>query len=114
MHKGAEFVVVENGAFNNNLTAGRRLRVQQIALRSQRPTDSGDELFSDCVKRWIRYLRKKLCEVIEQKSGARREDSNRSIGPHRAKWLKPVLGHGLQDELHFLVGVSKELLTLHH
>ena len=78
----AQFVVIEDWTFNNNLTARRRLRIEQVSFGSKRSTHSSHEFFTNGIKRRVRDLCKELSEIVEQQTRTRGQHSDRSIGAH--------------------------------
>ena len=107
-----EFLVGENRRLELNQVAAGRLRVEQVALGSDRGDRGGDDFFADTVDRRVSDLREELLEVVVEELRLVRQHGEWDVRSHRAHGFDSILGH--RDEQLALVfeGVAEGELAL--
>ena len=107
-----EFLVGEDRRLEFDQVAAAGVRVEQVALRSDRGDGGGDDLFADTVDRRVGDLREELLEVVVEELRLVGHHRERDVGAHRAHGFDAVLGH--RDEQLALVfeGVAEGELAL--
>ena len=93
-----EFLVGEDRRLKLDQVAAGRIRVEQVALRSDGRDGGGDDLFADTVDRRVGHLREELLEVVGQELRPVGEHGQRRVVAHRADRLGAVGGHGREDD----------------
>ena len=109
-----QLVIPQDGLRQQDLVAGLRGRVQQIALRAEGGRQAGHHLLADGVQRRIGDLREQLLEVVEQHARARREHGDGGVGAHRTEGLGTGARHRRDQQVQLFVGEAERLLPGHH
>ena len=88
--------------------------LEQVALGANCGADGCDYLFANCVQWRIGHLSKQLLEIVKQQTRSSRQHCYRCIGSHRADWFGTTPRHRGENDLEFLVRITKHLLPTKH
>ena len=109
--EAGQLLVGQHGVVDEDLPAGLRPGVQQVALRSEPAVDRGDDLLPDGVQWRVGHLGEQLLEVVEQHPRALRQHGHRGVGAHGPERLLAVPGHRGDEDPQLLVGVAEGQLA---
>ena len=114
VHDLRELVVVDHREWQHELAAALGTRGEQVVLGANSGANSGNHFLANRVERRVGHLCEKLLEVIEQQPRPLTQYCNWRIRAHRPQWLSTGLSHRRENDLEFLVGVTKHLLSTKH
>ena len=109
-----DLFVADHRIRDRDLPARLGLRIEQVALGTDRRRHRRDQLLADGVERRVGDLREQLLEVVVEQPRTVREHRQRRVGAHRADRFLALLRHRREQNPQILVRVAERLLAPQH
>ena len=102
----------QHRTFNPDPLSITRLRIGNVAFRTQHDDGRGHQLFTQGINRRIGHLSKQLFKIVIQQLCTVRENGQRRIITHGASRFTTVTRHRQQQHTKLFEGIPEGLLTL--
>jgi hypothetical protein len=109
-----QILVGEHRRGHVELPARLRRGLEEVPLRPDRGLDPHDDLLADGIHGGIGDLGEELLEVAVEELGLLGQHGERRVGAHRPERLAAGRGHGIDEGLQILGGVSESFLPAQH